>query len=197
MSFRPFSVEAIDSSVCCLRSEEPPGDSWPIALTSTGAALAACSVVLVSGLGWWAFLTGFGSGCERGGICGVGAGGTVAAEAGSSVGVGVGGFVGLSTMGGASGRFFAWSLLCTHPASSNSSSNATLFAGVLILQTLPNFPYSPAEDAGVPIPWRRAESASRTPYHGFHYSELRRCHGATAECGTSWRGRCRCPRSWS
>ena len=59
-----------------------------------------------------------------------------------------------------------------------------------------SLPHSPAEDAGVPSPWRRVEFAARIPCHGLHLIVLPRSHDATAECGRSWPGQCRCLRSW-
>src|SRR5450631_3796053 len=107
-----------------------------------------------------------------------------------------GGTVELSSLG-ASGWAGCLGVLCKkHPVRSNGSTHATILAGNFIPQDPSRFQRSPAADAGVPSPWRRAEFATGTPSHGPPLIVLLCCRDVTELCGRSLLSRYRCPRFW-
>ena len=88
-------------------------------------------------------------------------------------------------------------VLCRkQPERSNGSTHATILAGNFIPLTPSRFLHSPAEDAGVPSPWRREEFATGTPCHGLSLIVLRCCRDATEGFDKSWPAQCRCRRFW-
>src|SRR5664279_2331540 len=108
-----------------------------------GGGLGVCVGSLVAEMGCWVGMVNSGGGCWVGG-----------------------GAVEVSSLG-ASGWAGCLGVLCRkHPVRSNGSTHATILAGNFIPQALSRFQRSPAVDAGVPSPWRRAEFATGTPSHG-------------------------------